>query len=176
MKMNLLKKLVAGAALFAASLAAQAAPVKWELDNVTFTDGSAATGSFTIDYAAQIWWDFSISTTGGSLSAFNYDPGNSIFSFNGWGPNSFLIMAGDGHRYLTFSFADALGDAGGTHAINTLSSWECMNCNPWRYMSGSVTTERADTDVPEPATLALFLPAVGMIGLVSRRRRKPLAA
>jgi hypothetical protein len=37
-------------------------------------------------------------------------------------------------------------------------------------MIGSVTTQAAD--VPEPATAALLLPALGMLGWMSRRRKK----
>jgi hypothetical protein len=159
--------------MLGAALPAQAALVTWNLENVTFTDGATASGSFTIDAAAGTWSAFSIATTSGALSAYTYDPTTSGLYFNGFGPNSFTIMPGNGQRYLTFSFVAALTDAGGTHAINTPSSWECMNCSPWRYMAGSVTSQAAD--VPEPATMAMVLPALGMLGFMSRRRKKQAA-
>jgi hypothetical protein len=174
MRRNTLSKVViAGLMLLGASLPAQAAQIKWNLDDVTFTDGTTASGSFTIDAAAHTWSAFDITTTNGALSAFHYDPTNSGLYFNGFGPNSFIIMPGDGRRYVTFSFLQALTDAGGTQAINTPSSWECMNCSPWRNMTGSVTTLSAD--VPEPATMAMVLPALGMLGWMSRRSKKPAA-
>lgn len=172
MKKTLRAALIAGLLLSGAATQAHAVPITWTLENVTFTDGASATGSFTIDADDQVWSAFNISTTAGpSLSAFTYDPTNSGLYFNGFGPNSFTIMPANGQRYLTFSFLTALTDAGGTVAIHTPASWECYNCSPWRNMSGSVTTV-APAEVPEPGTLALMLPAIGMLGWVSRRRRK----
>lgn len=169
-RLQLRSGLLAGLVLMAASLSAQAAPITWTLDNVTFTDGGTATGSFTIDAAAKTWSAFDIVTAGPALSGFNYNPTNSGLYFNGFGPNSFTIMPGDGHRYITFSFLEALNETGNTRVILTDSSWECMNCSPWRYMSGSVTSLAAD--VPEPGTVAMFLPALGLVGWMSRRRKK----
>ena len=172
MKKNTLRAaVVAGFLLLGAAVQAQAALITWTLQDVAFTDGASATGSFTIDAQARTWSAFNIATTdGANLSAFNYNPTNSGLYFNGFGPNSFTVMPGNGHRYITFSFLQPLTDAGGTVAINTPSSWECNNCSPWRTMAGSVTTEAAE--VPEPATLAMVLPALGMLGWMSRRRKK----
>lgn len=170
-KNTLRNALIAGSMLFGAAIQAHAVPITWTLEDVTFTDGASASGSFTIDTDAQIWWDFSIATTAGpSFSAFIYDATNSRFSFGGFGPNSYTIIQTNGARYLTFSFEQRLPGAGGTVALNSPFSWECYNCSPWRNMTGSVTTEAAE--VPEPATLAMMLPALGMLGWMSRRRRK----
>jgi hypothetical protein len=56
-------------------------------------------------------------------------------------PNGFSIMANGGRRYITFSFLDALTDAGGTRSIN----------------------------------MAMVRPALGMLGWMSRRRKKQSA-
>ncbi len=79
-------------------------------------------------------------------------------------------MPGKGHRYITLPFLDALSDTATSRAINAPSSRECMNCSPWRYMSGSVTSLTAD--VPEPDTIVMVLPAPGLMGWMSRRRKK----
>lgn len=169
------KLLIAGLMAFAVSLPAHADRITWNLNNVTFSDGATATGSFTIDRDTMTWWDFNISTTGGTLTAFTYNDSNSHFVFEGYGPNSYMMITRDMGRYINFSFIDGLTGAGasGTHAINTASSWECYNCVPSRFISGAVTAE--STAVPEPGTLGMLLPALGMVGWMSRRRKKASA-
>jgi uncharacterized protein (TIGR03382 family) len=78
------------------------------------------------------------------------------------------------NRYFNFSFVSPMDAAGGTFALNTSSSYECINCSPWRQVTaGSLTTAAAD--VPKPATMAMVLPALGMLGWMSRRRKKQFA-
>jgi hypothetical protein len=104
------------------------------------------------------------------LSAFTYDASNSGIYFNGFGPNAFSIIPGNGQRYLTFSFLAPLPINGGSAAINTAASWECNNCGTFRNVThGSITS--ATANVPEPGTLAIMAPALGLIGFLSRRRK-----
>lgn len=168
--------LSAGLLALLASLPASAERITWNLENITFADGATATGSFTIDRDTKTWWDFNVSSTGGTLAAFTFNGSNSHFIFGGYGPNSYMMLTHDGRRYINFSFIDALtgANAQGTHLINPEFSWECYNCNPWRRIaSGAVTAE--STAVPEPGTLGMLLPALGMIGWMSRRRKKARA-
>jgi hypothetical protein len=174
MKKNALRAaVVAGFLMIGATLPAQAALITWNLDGVTFTDGSTATGSILMDPTARTSSTFSVSTTAGSLSAFTFNNSNSGLYFGGGaGPNNFILFDTLGQRYFNFSFLSGLNAAGGTFALNTGSSYECMNCSPYRMVtSGSLTTVAA-ADVPEPATAALLLPALGMLGWMSRRRKK----
>lgn len=153
-----------------AVLPAQASPIKWNLNDVTFDDGTKATGSFTIDATNKTWTAFDITTQDGKLTALDYTPGNSGLYFNGFGSNSFIILNTAVQRYINFSFDQALA-LPGTFAISTANSWECNNCSTFRRVTaGGVTAEAAD--VPEPASLALMLPALGMIGLARRRKQK----
>jgi hypothetical protein len=161
---------LAGLVLTAGALPAQATPITWNLDGVTFSDGTTASGSFTIDAAAHTWSSLNISTMSGVLSAFTYDASNSGIYFNGFGPNAFSIIPGNGQRYLTFSFLDPLPINGGSAAINTAASWECNNCGTFRMVThGSLTSAAAN--VPEPGTLAIMAPALGLIGFLARRRK-----
>jgi hypothetical protein len=161
---------LAGLVMTAGALPAHATPITWTLAGVTFGDGATASGSFTMDAAAHTWSSLNISTTSGVLSAFTYDASNSGIYFNGFGPNAFSIIPGNGQRYLTFSFLAPLPINGGTAAINTASSWECNNCGTFRMVTqGSVTSAAAN--VPEPGTLAIMAPALGLIGFLARRRK-----
>jgi hypothetical protein len=167
--------MVAGIVLLGSALPALAAPIKWTLSDVRFTDGATASGSFFYDADAQKGSMFDVSTSAGILSAFHYEPAHSgFYTGGGSGPNNFILMANDGLRYLNFSFLDPLSNAGGTIDINLASSYECLNCSPFRTMvSGSVTTLSAN--VPEPGTLAMVMPALGMLGWMARRRNKKSA-
>lgn len=161
---------LAGLMLTAGAPSAQASPITWTLSGVTFSDGATASGSFTMDAAAHTWSSLNISTTTGVLSAFTYDASNSGIYFNGFGPNAFSIIPGNGQRYFTFSFLDPLPINGGSAAINTAASWECNNCGTFRMVTqGSITSVAAN--VPEPGTLAIMAPALGLIGFLARRRK-----
>jgi hypothetical protein len=129
-----------------------------------------------MDPAARTWSSFSVSTSDGALVARTYDTSNSGLYFGGGaGPNNFILFDNLGRRYFNFSFVNALNPLGGNFALNLASSYECMNCSPFRIVTaGSLTTAQASA-VPEPATTALLIPALGMLGWMTRRRKVQLA-
>ena len=168
--------LVAGFMMLAAALPAHAGLINWNLNGVTFSDGTTASGSIVMDPTARTWSSFSVSTAAGTLAAFTFDTSNSGLYFGGGaGPNNFILMEKTGRRYFNFSFVDAMNPAGGSFALNTASSYECMNCNPFRRVTAGSLSSEAAAAVPEPATTALLLPALGLMGWISRRRTQQAA-
>lgn len=172
MKKNTLRAAaLAGLMFLGAAVQAQAALITWHLQDVTFTDGATASGWFTIDTEERYWTAYRISTTGGALAPYTYEAANSHFSYAGYGSHSFLVIENSQQRYINFSFFEPPSEARGPLALNPAYSWECYNCSPWRYMSGWIVREEA-AEVPEPATLALLLPALGMLAWTARRRKQ----
>jgi hypothetical protein len=176
MKNALRTAVIAGSLMLGAMLPAQAGVLTWDLDGVKFEDGTTATGSIMMDVATHTVSTFSVSTTAGALSAFTFENSNSGLYFGGGaGPNNFILLDSSGRRYVNFSFTDALSATGGTFALNTASSYECMNCSPYRMVTAGTLTTVAPAAVPEPGTVALLVPALGMLGWMSRRRKKQAA-
>jgi hypothetical protein len=176
MKLNTLRaSVVAGLLLLGASLPALASPITWNLTGVTFDDGTTATGSILFDAATQSSSSFNVSTADGFLPAYTYTAGNSgLYSGGGFGAENFILFINDGTRYFNFSLTSALTDAGGTVALIPGQSYECFNCNPFRLVvAGALTAQAAPPvgDVPEPGSLALVAPALGLLGFMTRRRK-----
>lgn len=161
---------VMGVALLASSLSAHAIPITYTLQNVTFADGTAASGSFSFDANTHLSSGYSISTTSGTLSAFTWNQFDSgLYYGGGAGPNNFTLITTNGQRVFNFSFLNPFTNAGGTYAINTASTYECNNCGTFRRVTGGSVTSNA---VPEPGTAALMLSAIGVLGFAARRRKR----
>jgi hypothetical protein len=159
--------------LLSAMLPAQAAPITYALQNVTFADGTSATGSFVFDAVTHKSSGYSIATSQGTLSAFNWDQTNSGLYFGGGaGPNNFTIITTEGRRVFNFSFLNPFTDAGGNNLINTASTYECYNCSPFRRVNGGSVTSIDAVNVPEPGTLPLAFAAIGVLGFLHRRRKQ----
>jgi hypothetical protein len=174
-KTALFASLALGASLLTAGLPAQATPITYNLTDVKFVDGTFATGTITYDADTRKSSAFFISATAGILSAFNWSLANSgLYYGGGAGPNNFTIITTDGRRVFNFSFLNPFTNAGGSNLINIASTYECNNCGTFRRVTGGSLTA-VGAEVPEPATLALMLPALGALALGARRRKQAQA-
>jgi hypothetical protein len=174
MSKNILSGLAAAVALLlGASISAQANPITYTLNNVTFADGAKASGWFEFDAVSHQSSAYSISTTPGTLTAFTWNKSDSgLYYGGGAGPNNFTLITTNGLRVFNFSFANPFTNAGGTFAINTASTYECYNCSPFRRVTGGTVTSVTANVVPEPGTAALILSAIGALGFTMRRRKQ----
>jgi hypothetical protein len=158
------KSLLAAAVLCVG--AAQATPVTWTLQGVTFSDGATASGWFSYDADTHVSSAFNLSTSSGTeLDAFSYNAANSHFFDNAYLPASVSWFSNSGTPYLSLLALAPLTNAGGTLDLSG-ASYECTNCMNFRTVTGGTITS-----VPEPATYSLLLAGAGLMGLLARRRR-----
>jgi len=174
-------KLGVAALLFAfLTIPANANVLTWDLVGVTFSDGTAVTGSFQFDAdtggGTASAWNISVSTSPAfptELTAFTYTPtsGADAVVLGDTGISFFNTAF---TRELDLVFASALTDAGGTISLNTTASSEQFNPpNPSivrTIASGSITT--VTSAAPEPASILLTSGVLlGILGIAARRRR-----
>lgn len=173
---------------------AQAVPVQWTLQNMTFSNGSTATGSFTFDLDTNTFSDISISVT-----AATDDTGFQAQTFNATAPSSsnyygaiFTTLplwyddvsagcdenaggdkSGCGTNALVIEiYPSQMTNAGGTilTASNYLAFCSGDACNAgimgnWQFTSlTSNLTTASITSVPEPESYAMMLAGLGVVG------------
>jgi len=152
---------------FATSASAQ---VTWTLNDVTFTNGNTATGTFTTNAAVNDFLSFSITVTGSDSSA--------AFTATQMDAGALPDIVGfansDFSKYVALFTASALTNAGGIiPLVNTPNqSVDCPGCG--------VLVLNSDTELigvtPEPSTAGFML--VGLALLMGtwflRRGRRPI--
>ena len=177
--------LIHGLAVVATLLAtaAQATPVTWTLQGVSFVDGATASGSLTYDATTQIYTAWNIVTTATvNPAAIGYTslPGAS-YTTNGYtnastssylNASSFGVrnLPGPGSLQFGLVFATPLTNAGGTVALKGSgggfeSTASGFASRPMVSGTGSVVSA-----VPEPGSAMLML--AGGVGLLMWRRRR----
>lgn len=168
---------------------ANAALVKWTLNDFAFDDGGTASGSFIWDSSGSSINEWNISTTAGTVfGAFSYSDtiANQTAIGTTQGVDTFVLFRDDtaiSNRIFGIGL-DALSDlntAVGNLALTNLTNvgagmfFECINCTPIRssaseaYLSGEVV-------VPLPAALPLLMSALGFFGFFGWRRKRMAVA
>ncbi|MBJ7901507.1 MAG: hypothetical protein GC158_16675 [Cyanobacteria bacterium RI_101] len=182
-KLVLLAALTTGASLSSLALApsAEAIPVNWALNGVTFTDGASATGGFTYDADTNTYSNVSISVTG-PIYASNlpnprtFSTSNVVVSGSGasalsLGNNFGSII--NGEQQVLFNFLSSLSNSGGSVSINTASSiYGIVNGSTSPVSAGSLQ----GTPVPlESDALPIVGAAAFMAGGLWFKRRRAQA-
>lgn len=167
--------------LLAGPMSANAMPITWNLQGVTFDDGGTASGSFVYDADTATYSSIDIQTTGNL--AFTYTTADLL----GWAPFGFSITTSSfvGGGLLELLMVSDLTNAGGliaigqrgpfstpfetTYIVNVLGGGVLPNFNspPFREITTGFVTS-----VPEPATLSLL--GFGLFGISFMRRRKAI--
>jgi hypothetical protein len=171
-------------------LTAQASMVVWTLENVTFSDGGTAIGSFTWDSNTNAIPSWNVQVSGGSTDfpATTYSPfqpsgvGGTLFGNNAAVTFSFIdsnppLTSSSSLRYIVLDMVAPLNTNGGSLAMATLAGgfssqgFECFNCNPGRsVIAGSIN----GVPLPLPPTIWLLGGTMAAwAGLTKRGKKSP---
>jgi hypothetical protein len=167
-------RLLAGSALAAMLATAQSARadlIQWTLSG-DYSDGGTFSGTFTYDNIADVYTAFNISTSGGTsgIGPNTYAPPGSQ-AFDSGDIDSFST----GLAYVVYAEFDNL-PPGTPATVTPLTGDETAEictpgCTP--YATRTITSGTAvGTDIPEPASGALVLAGIGLLGVYRRRGRR----
>lgn len=150
---------------------ASAAPITFDLQNVTFSDGTTATGSFEFDPTNETYSAFDIVTSAGSgLPAFTFTPADSQ-SANGGVLN---LLGSNENIELRLAFASPLSASASPDEIVLTgdNSYECLSCDPYRLVSSGsvVAVQPVVAATPEPSSIALL--GTGLLGVAGVLRKR----
>jgi hypothetical protein len=187
-----MNKLLIAAAVGLAWLVAPASAdtiANFSLDKVTFSDGGTATGGFTLDLTTNTLSNVNITTsldvivipfigfgttydntgtntfTNGATADFQFTQdfgvGSDVLKFDVAGPLTALNLAGTASFALT---------GGSETEFFILCDSQLSECAQRTVTGGSLDVGVSAT--PLPATLPLFAGGLGLVGLLSRRRKQ----
>ena len=154
--------------LMVSGACATAQEVQWTLEDITFSNGNAATGSFVTDYAApsKVWSidSFSISVTG-SDTASEFTAANMSSDYL---PYTIGFANSDWSEYVDLYLAKGtwLHPSGGTFSIG--SGFDCPGCGT--LVSAGHHPEVVGVPIPEPSPRLLLI--IGSVAVAIGLRRK----
>lgn len=172
------------AALLFASSAVSAAILTWTLQNVSFSDGGTASGSFDYDADTNTYSDFSISVSGGGalFPSFVYDNGTSHtrppLTATDLSISSNVVIPND-TRELFLQFAQPLTNAGGSIVLENPdglandAEFHTLPSSPPFGQRGFVAGGSV-TAVPEPSTAIGLMLAAAFALVIWMKQQSPL--
>jgi hypothetical protein len=164
---------VLGVALLLGGSQVQAKVIVWTLENVTFSDGATASGTFTLDESFPgLLSAVDIHTTeSASIPAHHYVTSSADI-------RSSQMFINDGARLLAMTFQFPIASSSGTEIVGGgTNPIDLANPQNYEYLYSSTLALRTITGgqitaVPEPATVLLLIGGLGVLGFVYRTKRQ----
>jgi hypothetical protein len=156
------KAIIATAFLLGSSVCAMA-DIVWTLNNVDFSDGNQAIGSFTTDNAVDTIESFTIQVIGPDTARdFTATTMSSAYLPNTIG--AFLEPT----YYVDLYLNSPLTSAGGTFDIG--SGYDCPGCGVLLVNSDHIPSVTGVAATPEPSTIPVLGAGVVLMGMIARRK------